>query len=55
MAKAREPNESIIKLTHSIWIGVNGVSFPMQAQTNTKIQAQKFTESWNCKNLRILS
>ena len=55
VAKAKEPKESIIRLTQSIWIGVNGVSFPTQAHINTSIQAQKLTDNWNCKNLRILS
>ena len=45
MAKAKEPKESIIKLTHNICIGVKGVSLPIQAQTNTSIQAQKFTDN----------
>ena len=55
VANARDPNESIIKFTHNIWIGVNGVSLPMHAQIKTIKHAQKFTVNWNCKNFLILS
>jgi hypothetical protein len=35
----------MIKLTQSICIGVNGVSFPIQAQIKTIKQAQKLTDN----------
>ena len=55
MANAREPNESMIKLTYSNYIDVNGDSFNTQAPKNAMQSATTFTVNWNCKNFLMLA
>lgn len=55
MAKAREANVSIIKLTHNIWIGFNGDYFKIAAPEKAITKATILTVSWNCKNFLIES
>eukprot|EP00968_Pinguiococcus_pyrenoidosus_P016789 scaffold1638_cov258-Pinguiococcus_pyrenoidosus.AAC.13 len=55
VASARLAKESMIKLTHRSCVAVRGLSLRLTAPTNATIRAVRFTVSWNCKNLRMLS
>mmetsp|Transcript_20244 Transcript_20244/g.29271 ORF Transcript_20244/g.29271 Transcript_20244/m.29271 type:complete len:306 (-) Transcript_20244:198-1115(-) len=54
--RARAPIVSMMRLTHSIITAFRiGSLNPMHAPIRLKIRATKFTVSWNCRNLRMLS
>ncbi len=55
VAKAKAAKVSIIKLTHNIWIGVNGDYFINTAPKNAINIATTLTVNWNCKNFLIQS
>jgi len=55
VAKARAAKVSIIKLTQSIWIGVNGDYLRKTAPRKAINIATMLTVSWNCKNFLMQS
>ncbi len=46
----RAPSASMIRLTHSSWITVKGVSPLVRADTKAMTSATKLTVSWNCSS-----
>lgn len=55
VARARDANVSMIKLTQSIWIGFSISFWIMPAPTKVMITATTFTVSWNWMNFLIES
>jgi hypothetical protein len=55
VARAREARESMIRFTHKSWIAASGLFWNARDPMRQEKRATTLTESWNYKNLLILS
>ena len=55
VASAREANVSMIRLTHSIWMALRGLSVMVKAEMMVSVTATMLTVSWNWRNFEMES